>query len=874
MPLDALVVLGCRVGESGVLYAAAARRVERAASAYLAGVAPIVVASGGKRWQGLAEASAFKSRLIELGVPAARIVLELGSRNTRQNARYSAELARERGFETLGVVTCDWHMPRALAAFRHYGISTVAVPATAPGQMRVRRWREPLHRVLDQLLLGLERLSAGSHLLSVLALLLALVSGCRAAEKPSPATSGSGGVAVSSASSTPRPATLDDVLAAEQVRRPELIPASAFSHADPEMRTAAARALARSSDSTVERLLPLLADEAPSVVRAVAFGLGRSCAGREAEIARALALRAAVWLAEPTLASDANLALPALAQALGRCANDEAERSLRAWLTLSEPVAEAAALGLAQLAARRGKLDDASYVALLDALQRRERPVSSALAPFARLSPPAGALLDRMLELARAELSQSGERRSFAIRALGRAGAVAELEKAMASPALSPSELAEVARELSHLAKAGQRVLAAALPRFVPSDEAERRRLVEQAELPALLAVLEALASGLESARQPLLALARLELPNGDAARLRRAVLVRCAAARLVADSITNPELVACDPNPEGRQGKLALLFVLDQGKLTAGRAQRFRALARDPDPVVRQTALRRIPGHRELDGAAELLIDALGQSAPGVVATAAEILSAHPDRVDSSPAKADAAEALTRAYRAADSLDNIGVRTLLIDAVAALGLLGLMTELGKSCDSDNPSLREHAERALRALGQPTRRCSAPAKPSRPAVELTRRLTTKVKLVFRTDLGELYLELDPREAPIAVTRVVDLARQGFYDGSVVHRVVPGFIAQLGDPGGDGYGAAPLPALRSELAPTPFEAGAVGMAQSGPDSASSQLFVTLGRFPHLDGESARIGRAGPGWDRLLVGDRILEVRVEDKGAVGP
>jgi cyclophilin family peptidyl-prolyl cis-trans isomerase len=94
----------------------------------------------------------------------------------------------------------------------------------------------------------------------------------------------------------------------------------------------------------------------------------------------------------------------------------------------------------------------------------------------------------------------------------------------------------------------------------------------------------------------------------------------------------------------------------------------------------------------------------------------------------------------------------------------------------------------------------------------------------------------------------------------------VHRVVPGFVAQFGDPGGDGYGGADRPLLRCETAPAPFEAGAVGVALGGRDTGSSQLFVTLGRHPHLDGNYALLGRAGPGWDRVVEGDRIIKVRV--------
>ena len=95
----------------------------------------------------------------------------------------------------------------------------------------------------------------------------------------------------------------------------------------------------------------------------------------------------------------------------------------------------------------------------------------------------------------------------------------------------------------------------------------------------------------------------------------------------------------------------------------------------------------------------------------------------------------------------------------------------------------------------------------------------------------------------------------------------MHRVVPGFVVQLGDPDGDGYGGAPRPPLRCETSPASFEAGAVGIALSGRDTGSSQFFVTLGREPHLDGEYALVGHAGPGWDRLVEGDVVKTVHVQ-------
>jgi cyclophilin family peptidyl-prolyl cis-trans isomerase len=108
-------------------------------------------------------------------------------------------------------------------------------------------------------------------------------------------------------------------------------------------------------------------------------------------------------------------------------------------------------------------------------------------------------------------------------------------------------------------------------------------------------------------------------------------------------------------------------------------------------------------------------------------------------------------------------------------------------------------------------------------------------------------------------------------RSGFFDGMLVHRVVPGFVVQLGDPDGDGFGGAPLPPLRCQTGGEPFDALSVGIALSGRDTGGSQFFVALRRAPHLDGDYSRVGRAAPGWDKLATGDRIVRARVLDTRA---
>lgn len=134
MPFAALVVLGCRVGP-GSLPPPALRRVEQAARTYHELGAELVVASGGKRWGGTLEAVELSRALAARGVPSSRVLEERRSLTTRGNAREVTRLLRARGVERdVAIVTCDWHLPRALALFRRAGLHATGVPALAPSR--------------------------------------------------------------------------------------------------------------------------------------------------------------------------------------------------------------------------------------------------------------------------------------------------------------------------------------------------------------------------------------------------------------------------------------------------------------------------------------------------------------------------------------------------------------------------------------------------------------------------------------------------------------------------------------------------------------------------------------------------------------------
>jgi cyclophilin family peptidyl-prolyl cis-trans isomerase len=115
-----------------------------------------------------------------------------------------------------------------------------------------------------------------------------------------------------------------------------------------------------------------------------------------------------------------------------------------------------------------------------------------------------------------------------------------------------------------------------------------------------------------------------------------------------------------------------------------------------------------------------------------------------------------------------------------------------------------------------------------------------------------------------------------LARKGYFDGTTIHRVVPDFVVQAGDPRGDGTGG-PGYALRDELNPLPYVRGRIGMALSGPDTGGSQWFVTLSRQPHLDAAYTVFGEVTSGMEiveRVEQNDRLLTVRVREEMREAP
>jgi peptidylprolyl isomerase len=143
-------------------------------------------------------------------------------------------------------------------------------------------------------------------------------------------------------------------------------------------------------------------------------------------------------------------------------------------------------------------------------------------------------------------------------------------------------------------------------------------------------------------------------------------------------------------------------------------------------------------------------------------------------------------------------------------------------------------------------------------------------------ILLETSKGNVTIELRPDLAPGHVERIKELAREGFYDGIVFHRVIPGFMAQVGCPKGTGTGGSDKPDLQAEFNDEPHVRGICSMARTNyPHSANSQFFICFDDARFLDGQYTVWGKVTEGMDvvdQLAKGepprnpDKIISMRV--------
>lgn len=171
----------------------------------------------------------------------------------------------------------------------------------------------------------------------------------------------------------------------------------------------------------------------------------------------------------------------------------------------------------------------------------------------------------------------------------------------------------------------------------------------------------------------------------------------------------------------------------------------------------------------------------------------------------------------------------------------------------------------------------------AVSQPTTPTTETSPMPETKVDLnvndeglsnatvTMETTKGTIQYKFYAKDAPLTTARLVELIQSGFYNGLTFHRVIPGFVAQGGDPQGTGMGGSGQK-IKAEFNSRKHLLGTVAMARAGHDvnSQDSQFYICLGSIPHLDGQYTVVGQVISGIEavqKLTVGDKMTKVSVQ-------
>ena len=697
-------------------------------------------------------------------------------------------------------------------------------------------------------------------------------------------------------------------------------------HPHKAVRRAAMRALARArSGAATERLVAGLADEDEQVASWAAFGLGLLCSNDRETITKRLVARGASWYvnaSEPTLTleeienatgvpgkdaapSDATAATlstvspttvteprlsmwTSLSQGLARCATPRAQATLVSWLSGPEPRRIDASFAVRSIVAHDRRIDESLAVDLLRASEGEasNQPLPQALSAFAGVINVPVSLQQRLLSSATERLSHPEPGRVFAIGAMSSLGdkSVSTLGSVIrAGDNYTPQEMAQAVRALGLIAtRQARHELLRAIDTLAPKEPVASSKSLMNARFGVLLTAIEQvdgmgpLARSAEPLAQSLVKLAKLTASTDTSPAVkRRVMLLRCSAATILAGSRYNEEaLVGCD-ELESDTGRLARLTVLGRGNLKGKRAEAFKSYLSDGlSPRVRSTALRILTYHREFEETRQAVTDALRDSHPDVVTEAALQLVTHSQRFQAASngnqQDTQVARALEQAVKRPWPEDRIDVKIALMKAAGILKSQPLRLWIESLCAADNETVRHHAIEVLRERFGVSSPCdSVPQVQPAAAQELDKLVTSQQTIVLDSDVGLLRLDLNPAIAPVAVTRVTELVREGFYNGLTMHRVEPGFVVQFGELSDVSGKLAPYPsrkALRCELTPNTFDRFSVGLARGERDTGSTQVFVTLSRAPHLDGEYTWLGTASGPWDMLAPGDRIHNATV--------
>lgn len=603
-------------------------------------------------------------------------------------------------------------------------------------------------------------------------------------------------------------------------------------HPDPAVRARAVLAVARIQDpADLAVLRQAQSDADEEVAQLAVWGIGQLGLAVGNRIPGAAVEAVAAWLP-----SDDPTRVVVAVEALGKLATVAAETAI---LSVAEaPSAEVRAAVADALFRRRfaprwrrevAAEPDASpaAAAALRALlgDIEAGPRRAAAHALSRLADPVA--VDSLVPL----LADSDEwTRFFTARAIARAGSAvmpATLDAlAIAAQDVSPRVRREAVAALVELGAVDR------LPLVVANDAAAPVR--------------SAFATGLGSHRDPEAESLLVRLEAEDPAPSVRTAALAALARRGGATAEERLRARLADPLAAIRSSAVAALA----GLPPAQREQLGAPALADPDRSVRLRALETLG---DLPMAAGAVTAALASGDIAERGTAVDLITAGTDE--------HRAERLRQVFANSTGAEWIELREAIVEALAE------DPELLLEAGSDPaPAVRMRALAALRRAGHPEPSTS-PTELNEPSPFLDSALPRRPRVEFQTSRGGFVIEGLDEVAPLHVASLLALVDRGFYDGLTIHRVVPGFVVQGGDPRGDGWGG-PEFQLRDEVSRVPLDRGMVGMAKAGKDTGGSQFFVTLAPTPHLDGNYTVYGRIVQGMeviDQLEVGDRIERAR---------
>ncbi len=348
------------------------------------------------------------------------------------------------------------------------------------------------------------------------------------------------------------------------------------------------------------------------------------------------------------------------------------------------------------------------------------------------------------------------------------------------------------------------------------------------------------------------------------------------------------------DPVPSVRAGAMRALARVDGDSFILALA------GLDPDAdwtvrVAQAQALGTLPSDRGFPRLRTMLTDADHRVVPAVLAALAASKAPGAERILVDHLKAgdfvvrsaaatalgelnalQAVPALVEAYRSAKDETTYVARAAALSALSRVDRQAARPLLEEALKDRDWAVRVRAAALLKEQGVTTSTADTmrPATPGRPVDDPQWQRIVMAQYApiafIETSRGTIEVELAIVDAPLTVQNFVTLARKGFFNGVAIHRVVPDFVVQDGDPRGDGEGG-PGYTIRDEINQRPYLRGTVGMALDWEDTGGSQFFVTHSPQPHLDARYTVFGQVVNGMDvvdQILPSDVIKRVRIWD------